>query len=349
MTSSWRTWHRPLVVFALAMAVWALGSGIGLLVDDRVLTGAPIWAKPFKFSVSFVAYCLSLAWMISLLGASRPRLRRTAWWAGTVVVAASAGEMVLITLQVFRGVRSHFNNATPFDTQVYSLMGNTVVVLWLATLVAAVLLWRATTTDRATAWSIRISTVLALIGAGLAVLMTLPTAEQQRQDAAGLDVPENGGHSVGVPDGDPGMFLTGWSTTGGDLRIPHFFGMHALQLLPLLVLVLVALAPRFARLRDERVRVRLVVVAGGAYAAVLALLTWQALRGQSLVHPDGATLGAAAAVLLAGVLGTAAALLPGRSAPVEEGHGHAGGEVVAGDLRAHRQGDQVVRPGSQLR
>ncbi|MCX4692249.1 hypothetical protein [Streptomyces sp. NBC_01408] len=343
--STWRTWHRPLVVFALVMAVWALGSAVGLLVDDRVLTGAPIWAKPFKFSVSFVAYCLSLAWMISLLGEARPRLRRTAWWAGTVVVAASAGEMVLITLQAVRGVRSHFNNATPFDAQVYALMRDTVIVLWLGTLVVAILLSRARTTDRATAWSIRISTVLALIGAALAVLMTLPTAEQQRLDTAGLEVLENGAHSVGVSDGGPGMFLTGWSTTGGDLRIPHFFGMHALQLLPLLVLVLAALAPRFARLRDERVRVRLVFVAGSVYAAVLALLTWQALRGQPLIHPDGATLGAAAAILLTAGLGTAAALL-GRAAPVEEGHGHAGGQVVAGDLRPHRQGDQVVRPGA---
>lgn len=350
LMSSWRTWHRPLVLFALVMALWAAGSAVGLLVDDRVLTGAPIWAKPFKFSVSFVAYCLSLAWMISLLGEDRRRLRRAAWWAGTVVVATSAGEMVLITLQVLRGVRSHFNSATPFDTQVYSLMGNTVVVLWLATLVIAVLLWRAGTADRATTWSIRISTVLALTGAGLAVLMTMPTAEQQRLDAAGAEVLENGGHSVGVPDGGPGMFLTGWSTTGGDLRIPHFFGMHALQLLPLLVLVLAALAPRFARLRDARVRVRLVFVAGAVYAAVLALLTWQALRGQSLVHPDGTTLGAAALVLAGGALGVLAALFAGRrAAPVEEGHGDAGGEVVAGDLRAHGQGDEVVGPVPELR
>ncbi|WP_234323735.1 hypothetical protein [Streptomyces sp. NRRL F-2580] len=284
------------------MVVWALGSAVGLLVDDRVLTGAPIWAKPFKFSVSFVAYCLSLAWMISLLDEAGPRLRRTVWWAATVVVAASAVEMVLMTLQVLRGVRSHFNGATPFDTQVYSLMGNTVVVLWLGTLVVAALLWRARIADRATAWSIRISTVLALTGAGLAFLMTLPTAEQQRLDAAGVEVLERGGHSVGVPDGGPGMLLTGWSTTGGDLRIPHFFGMHALQLLPLLVLVLTALAPRSRRLRDERVRVRLVFVSGAVYAAVLALLTWQALRGEPLVHPGTATLGAGALILAGGGL-----------------------------------------------
>lgn len=277
--SSWRTWHRPLVLFALLMALWAVLCAVGLAVDDRVLTGAPIWAKPFKFSVSFVAYCLSLAWMISLLGEDRPRLRRTAWWAGTTVAVASAVEMVLITLQVVRGVRSHFNSATPFDAGVYSLMGNTVVVLWLGTLALAALLWRARTADRATTWSIRISTVLALTGAALAFLMVLPTPEQQRREAAGRAVAESGAHSVGVPDGGPGMFLTGWSTTGGDLRVPHFFGMHALQLLPLLVLVLAALAPRSARLRDERVRVRLVLVAGAVYAAVLALLTWQALRG----------------------------------------------------------------------
>ncbi|MEV7580031.1 hypothetical protein [Streptomyces erythrochromogenes] len=337
--SSWRTWHRPLVVFALVMALWAVGSAVGLAVDDRVLTGAPIWAKPFKFSISFVAYCLALAWMISLLGEDRPRLRRTAWWAGTTVAVASAVEMVLITLQVLRGVRSHFNSATPFDTQVYSLMGNTVVVLWLGTLVVAALLWRARTADRATAWSIRISTVLALTGAGLGFLMSLPTPEQQRREAAGVRLLESGAHSVGVPDGGPGMFLTGWSTTGGDLRIPHFFGMHALQLLPLLVLALAALAPHHARLRDERVRVRLVLTAGAVYAGVLALLTWQALRGQSLVRPDGATLGADAAVLAGGVLGVLVALFGRRrgTAPVEEGHGHAGGEVVAGDLGAHRQ------------
>ncbi|MFD5621644.1 hypothetical protein [Streptomyces yangpuensis] len=338
--SSWRAWHRPLVLFALVMALWAVVCAVGLVVDDRVLTGAPIWAKPFKFAVSFVAYCLSLAWMISMLGEDRPRLRRTAWWAGTTVAVASTVEMVLITLQVVRGVRSHFNTATPFDAGVYSLMGNTVVVLWLGTLVLAALLWRARTADRATTWSIRISTVLALTGAALAFLMVLPTPEQQRRETAGPAIAESGAHSVGVPDGGPGMFLTGWSTTGGDLRVPHFFGMHALQLLPLLVLVLAALAPRSARLRDERVRVRLVLVAGAVYAAVLALLTWQALRGQSPVHPDGTTLTAAAAVLAGGLLGVLAALfLPGGRgpAPVEEGHGHAGGEVVAGDLGAHRQ------------
>lgn len=65
--SSWRSWHRPLVLFAAAMAVMAVVSGVGLLVDDRVLVGSAIWLKPFKFAVSFVVYALALAWMLTLL------------------------------------------------------------------------------------------------------------------------------------------------------------------------------------------------------------------------------------------------------------------------------------------
>ncbi|MGW3390661.1 hypothetical protein [Streptomyces cinereoruber] len=294
------------------MGALALVSAVGLAVDDRILVGAPIWAKPFKFSVSFVAYALSLAWMLSLL----PRGRRTGWWAGTVVAVASAVEMVLITLQVVRGTRSHFNQATPFDSAVFQIMGGTVVVLWLGALAIALLLLRARILDRATTWVVRLSSLIALAGAAVGFLMVRPTPEQLASDAP----PIVGAHSVGVPDGGPSMPVTGWATTGGDLRVAHFFGMHALQLLPLVLLVLTALASRsarsprltrfarlarLARLADERVRLRLALTASAVYAAVFVLLTWQALRGQALLAPDGATLAGAGAIALLGAAATA--------------------------------------------
>ena len=39
---------------------------------------------------------------------------------------------------------------------------------------------------------------------------------------------------IGAPDGTPRLPLTNWSRTHGDLRIPHFFGLHGLQAIPLL-------------------------------------------------------------------------------------------------------------------
>ncbi|MFD9498492.1 hypothetical protein [Streptomyces sp. NPDC060035] len=287
------------------MAVTAVVAVVGILVDDRVVAGAPIWSKPFKFAVSFVPYTLTLAWMLTLL----TRGRRTGWWAGTVVALACLGEMVIITGQVVRGKRSHFNNETPFDAMLYSTMAVTVVILWAGTLAIAVLLFRARIADRASAWAVRSGVLIALVGAGLGFLMSQPSAQQRA--AGDLDTADViGAHSVGVPDGGPSMPLTGWSTTGGDLRIPHFIGMHALQALPLFLLALIVLAPRIARLRDPRARLRLVLVASGTYAAVVALVAWQALRGQPLIHPDGATLTAAALILAAAAAGAYAALRP---------------------------------------
>lgn len=302
---SWRTWHRPLVLFAASMVVMSVVGAVGILVDGRVLAGAPIWAKPFKFAVSFVAYALALAWMLTLL----TRGRRVGRWAGTVVALACAGEMVIITGQVIRGKRSHFNHETALDSALYDAMAATVAVLWAGTLVIALLLLRARIADRASAWAVRSGVLIALVGAGFGFLMARPSAGQRA--AGGLDTADVvGAHAVGVPDGGPSMPLTGWSTTGGDLRVPHFVGMHALQALPLFVVALILLAPRVARLRDPRVRLRLVLVTSGAYAAVVALVAWQALRGQPLVHPDGATLAAAGLIVTATAAGVLAALRP---------------------------------------
>lgn len=310
---SWRSWHRPLVVFSAVMAIGAVLSAVGLVVDDRVLVDSPIWAKPFKFYLSFTIYGLTLAWML----AQSTWGRRTGWWAGNVVVLTSLVEMAIITGQVIRGKRSHFNGETPFDQALFTTMGITIIVLWAATLVIGLLLLRTRFADRATAWAIRGGVVIALAGAGIGFLMTLPGAERRAGGTQSADV--TGAHSVGVPDGGPSMPLTGWSTTGGDLRIPHFVGMHALQLIPLFLIALVLLAPRIARLSDAAPRLRLVRVVTTGYAGLVALTTWQALRGQPLIRPDAATLIAAGVLLVAVAAGTGAALRrPPAPTPVQQ-------------------------------
>ncbi len=299
-------WHRPLLLLSGAMAVLAVISLIGILTDPRVLTGVPIWLKVFKFSVSFVVYGATLAWMLSLL----PKRSRKAEWAATVVVAMALSEMVVITTQVIRGRASHFNETTALDAAMWQVMGTSILVLWLAQLVIAVVLARAPLADRAAAYGVRLGLLVSLRGMLAAVPMTLPSAAP---GIAGV----TGAHSVGVLDGGPGMPITGWSLTGGDLRIGHFVGLHALQALPLLALLLSVAARRSRRFGDrldERTRVRLLVVAAGAYAVLMTMLTWQALRGQPLLRPDALTLGAVGLLAVATTVAVAGVLAAGRPA-----------------------------------
>lgn len=300
-------WHRPLMVFAAAMAVTALVASVGYVVDSRTLLGVPIWAKPLKFALSFAVYAATLAWLISRL----PRPRRWATRAGTVLAVASSLEMAAIVGQVVRGRQSHFNTATPVDRSVFNAMGVLVVVIFLATAAVAIALLRdAPALDAGLLAAVRAGLVLSLLGMAVAFLMLRPTPAQS---AAGDRATSVGAHSVGAADGGASLPLLGWNTTAGDLRVPHFVGLHALQLLPLIALLL-ASAPFASRVGAE-VRRRLVLVAAGGCAGALGLTLWQALRGQSVVAPDALTL--TCAVLLAAAVGLAAVVVvrSGRRVP----------------------------------
>jgi hypothetical protein len=199
-------------------------------------------------------------------------------------------EQVLIVGQVARGTTSHFNVGTPFDAAVWGTMGATVVLVWGLSLLTAILLIRQRLPDPAFAWALRLGVLVSFVGMAVAFLMTQPTPAQEALADAGGSMPIAGAHSVGVPDGGPGLPIVGWSTVGGDLRAAHFFGLHALQALPLFSWLIARTT------LDARWRVALVWTAGFAYLALVLLLTWQAVRGQSIVAPDGLTVGAFAAV-----------------------------------------------------
>ena len=300
------SWHRPLLWLSFGMMALVAIALVALVVDPRTITGMPLWAKPLKFAFSVLIYSVTLAWLLGQI----PRARRLAWWAGTVSAAFLAVEMIAIYGAAFADTTSHFNVATPFSTAVWGTMAVSIVIIWAATILVAVLLFRADLGDPARSFAIRSGLIIAVIGMGLAFLMTSPTAAQL-SNFQGIA----GAHTVGLSDGGPGLPLLGWNTDAGDLRIPHFVGMHALQVLPLLLLALELLALRLPLLRDPRRRFRLMVVAVAGYPAALAVITAQALSGQSIVAPAGAILVAGVTVAALTVLATAAVLL----APVGAG------------------------------
>ena len=294
-------WHRPLLVLAVALAALTVVTPVGWVVDDRELLGVNLWEKPLKFAISGVVYAVTWAWLIGHFS----RWRRAAWWAGTVIAITLAIELVVIVGAAVAGITSHFNVSTPLATTLWSVMAAAITTLWVATFVAAVALWRNPGADPARQAAIRSGVGISLLGMGFAFLMTSPNAEQLA-DFQGIA----GAHAVGVADGGPGLPLLGWSTVAGDLRIPHFVGMHALQAIPLLALALELAARRVVVLRDAAVRRGLVLTGAGSFLAVVGLVTMQALRGQSIIAPDALTLSLAttiAALALAGALAVLAA------------------------------------------
>ena len=287
------TWYRPLVWLAVAMGVLAVASIVGAVVDGREVGGVNLWFKPLKFAISVGIYCLSLAWVLELLGEKRRRLARVV---GVVSVTGLVIEMVIIVGAAVAGLASHFNVSTPFHAALWSIMAFSIVAVWMMALVVSLALFRTDLGDPARSLAIRAGAVLAVIGMGLAFLMTSPSA-QQLASFQGIA----GAHAVGVADGGPGLPLLGWSTVAGDLRIPHFVGMHALQVFPLLIIAIELLARRVAVLRDARVRWWLVVVAVVAYAATILVLTVQALSAQSIVRPEGGVLVAGVTIAVASI------------------------------------------------
>ena len=298
-------WHRPLLALAAVLAVAVVPVAIAAVIDDRQLLGVGVWEKPLKFLLSGVLYAATWSWIVGQF----TRWRRAAWWAGTIITATLATELVIIVGFAAAGLRSHFMVDTPLATTAWAIMAFAITTLWMATLLAAIALWRNPGADAARTAALRAGVVISLIGMGLAFLMTGPTAAQL-SDFQGVA----GAHAVGTADGGPGIPLLGWSTVAGDLRIPHFIGMHALQAVPLLALGLELLARPIGVLRAAAVRRGLVLTGAGAWLAATALVTVQALRGQSIVQPDALTLAAGAAIAVAAVVAAIVVLRRGARA-----------------------------------
>ncbi len=266
----------------------------GLVVDRRVITGAPAWLKPAKFALSTMIAAWSFGFCIATTRIW-PRFTRAL---DVVLAAALAIEIVLIDMQAARGTSSHFNVATRFDGTVFAVMGVSILCIWVTMLLLTIVLFRQTYASPAWGWSLRLGMVLALIGTGSGGLMTVPNSRQLAEAHAGGRLPIVGGHTVGAPDGGPGLPVTGWSADHGDLRIAHFLGMHGLQVLPLLAWWMA----RRGAAADERTQCNLIFAAAASYLALFGLILWQAFRGQSIAQPDSLSLaGFVAWLVLTGV------------------------------------------------
>lgn len=258
----WREREHLAAATWLAVAVLMLPLSVvtiwGMLIDDRMLGGQSVWAKPTKFQTSLALHFLTLALVTMRLS---PRLRGSALLLVVAAVssAAALGEIGYIFVQAARGQSSHFNVSTPYHTAMSSLMASGAVVLTSAAVVVGVLVAR----DRMVLLG-RATQVGAVLGLLLGTVLTLLTA---------FRLGANMSHHVGTAAaGNAAMAITGWSLSVGDLRVPHFLATHMMQVVPITGL----LADRWL---PKRAAVRVVV---------LLSICWTGLViGQFLTALDG--------------------------------------------------------------
>jgi hypothetical protein len=294
MTTLRRLWmtDAPLTAAGVLMLAALAAAVAGLGLDARVITGMPAWLKPAKFAISIAIYALTLVWVFTYLP-EWTWVRRIAGWTTAITLVL---EVAIIDAQAWRGTTSHFNVGTPLDAALFTTMGSAIVLQTLAAVLLAIALWRQQFADRALGWALRLGMTITIIGASTGGLMTAPTSAQIAAARATHRMPLSGAHTVGAPDGGPGLPGTGWSRDHGDIRIPHFVGLHALQGLALFAVLLPRRSPGVRR-------VRLTIVAAGSYLTLFLVLLVQALGGESLIAPS------ARSIAMVGVwaLGTALA------------------------------------------
>lgn len=250
-------WLGGWAALALTLPLLALG-----WTDARLIDGVSVWTKPWKFHLSVGVHLLTLAWLATNLSDTTARARAMRRLTA-VALACAVFELTYITWRAAHGEPSHFNVGTPFAGAMYALMGLGAVLL---TGCAGLLgLWIARAKDFAHGPVLQRGLALGLLlGWALGTL-------------TGGYVSAQTGHSVGgTPGIAAGLPIVQWARDGGDLRVAHFFGLHAMQALPLV-------AWAAAHLRATRTGLHITHASAVACVVLTAFTFIQALRGQPFI------------------------------------------------------------------
>ncbi len=212
--------------------------------------GTNAWFKPFKFLLSTTIFVWSMGWYLQYLD-DTPSVM---WYSWGMILLLNF-ENVYIMYQASQGEMSHFNLTTPFKSAMFNLMGFAAACISFWTAYIGFLFFSDKVADIPAGY---------LWGIRLGILIFFIFSLQGFAMGARLS------HTVGAADGSEGIPLVNWSKKYGDLRIAHFMGMHALQVLPLL---------SFYAVRN----VKMVFVMSIVYGLTTLWVFIQALQGKPLI------------------------------------------------------------------
>lgn len=300
LRSRWAARRLPETLLFWAGVILLLSGAfhfVVFLLSGSSWEGPVSWRKPTLFGISFGITLLAMAWVMSYL----PGRRLLSWALAVALAGSSLGEVFLIDMQRWRGVPSHFNFGTPFDTLVFSV-GMAGFVAITATALVVLTVWAFLSAEGPP------STVLA-IRAGLTMLLLaqvlggaiIAVGNGQVNTVSGFDP-----HAVRV-FGPNGVIFG----AAGIMKLPHGVALHGIQLL----LGLAWLAG-LAR-AGEAARVRIVTAGTIGYAGILAVSTYQTFNGRAplALIPWASAILWLSLFLLIGALVTVVGLLLTRQSP----------------------------------
>lgn len=245
--------RAALVFLGLFIVLYA-----GTFIDGRLFNGVSVWEKPAKFFLSLSLQMATIAFGLALLP-ERERRAPAIKTASVIFLAAAIGEMIYIAFRAARGEASHFNETTTLNSLLYMLMGLGAATLAVTTSFFG---WRilrrapASALSFATGWGFMLAGLFALVFGGY--------------------MSGQGSHWVGGGQSDAtGLPFFHWSTTGGDLRVAHFFGLHVMQALPILGFLLRDLPVLQAR--------GLILLAAVVWIGLTFAVFFQALAGRPFI------------------------------------------------------------------
>ncbi len=207
------------------------------------------WYKPFKFAFSTFLFAWAMAWYCYYLPDFNIKLFN---WS---VIILLGFEIIYIAFQANKGQLSHYNISTPVYAALYSMMAIAANLVTLYTAYVGILFFINKFPDLPNyyLWAIRLGIIIFVIFS-----------------FEGFAMGSRLNHSVGALNNNSNWFIVGWSKTVGDLRVSHFIGMHALQILPLL---------SYYALKNTKLTIGVSILYG-----MLALVTLiQALQGKPLI------------------------------------------------------------------
>jgi hypothetical protein len=206
---------NPLLAkMGLFFLILAVCLGLYATVNTETILGINSMIKPLKFALSTWIYAWTMAYLLFYVN-DQSRVKRYSILAMVVMLYENG----VITIQAFRGKLSHFNQTELVGDILYSIMGILIVWLTTATLVISIrfIFQKTDSISKPFALSIKIGLILFVIFSFMGGYMSVINS-----------------HNVGGKIGESGLTFLNWSTLFGDLRVAHFFGIHSLQVIPLL-------------------------------------------------------------------------------------------------------------------